>query len=49
LSVRVDLGLARLDRIIVLLDEEIKSLKEQRDLFSEKRSELARCEVMIND
>ena len=49
MSVRVDLGLARLDRIIVLLDEEISDLKSKRDWFKDKRDELSRCEVLLND
>ena len=49
MKLSVDLGLARLDKIVELLDEEILELKKQRDWFRDKRSELARCEVLLND
>ena len=48
MSIKVNFGLARLDKIIEELNEQIDFLKTQRDEISNKRDELAQCEKLIN-
>lgn len=48
MSIKVDFGLIRLDKIINELDTQIKFLEIQKEQLKNKRDELAQCEKLIN-
>jgi len=48
MSIKVDFGLKRLDKIIAELDEQINYLEKQKQTLKYKRTELAQCEKLIN-
>ena len=48
MSIKVDFGLIRLDKIINELELQIKFLELQKEQLRNKRDELARCEKLLN-
>lgn len=48
MSIKVDFGLKRLDKIIEELETQIQYLNEQKESLEQKRNELQTCEKLIN-
>lgn len=48
MSIKVNFGLSRLDKIINELETQITFLETQKNQLKNKRDELARCEKLIN-
>lgn len=48
MSIKVDFGLKRLDKIIEEIETQIQFLKQQKQQLENKKTELAQCEKLIN-
>ena len=48
MSIKIDFGLIRLDKIINELELQIKFLEIQKEQLKNKRRELATCEELLN-
>ena len=48
MSIKVDFGLIRLDKIINELEIQIKFLELQKEQLRNKRDELAQCEKLLS-
>ena len=48
MSIKIDFGLNRIDKIIVELEIQIKFLENQKEQLLQKRNELSQCEKLLN-